>query len=258
VPLDFIISVGDNFYDDGVNGTEDPQWDNTWNNVYNSLDHLKPLSWFSVLGNHDYHQNVKPQFEYSKLSAGKWNMDFHYFSREYRNTTSVKIIYTDSIWLGPDISAGTKIDNPTAKYHEQLVWLESELKGGVEFDWLIVIGHYPLYSAGANGDQKVMKTALKDLFEKHQVDAYISGHDHNLQHLTKNGIEYIITGSGALRGKIKRVTSADTVAFAQEEPGFTVHKITGKTMQVQFISGLTGDVRHEYTQHAKIRASPIQ
>ena len=32
--------------------------------------------------------------------------------------------------------------------------------------------------------------------EKYNVDAYISGHDHNLQHYYENGVHYYVSGLG--------------------------------------------------------------
>lgn len=51
----FIINVGDSFYPDGVNGTDDPQWDVKWRDRYHPF--ARSVPWFSVYGNHDYHHD---------------------------------------------------------------------------------------------------------------------------------------------------------------------------------------------------------
>jgi tartrate-resistant acid phosphatase type 5 len=253
-PVDFIISVGDNFYEDGVASVDDPQWKTTFLDVYATSDSLKNVPWFAVLGNHDYHQNVEAQIQYSQISNGKWNMDGHYFARNFSfDGTTAKFIYIDTIWFGPKVSGSTPVDDQPTKFAEQLAWFESELKASTSFDWLIVTGHYPLFSEG-DGDDKTMQGVLKDLLEKYQVDAYISGHDHTMQHLSHNHIEYYISGAGAIEGKLKSTSSAK-VKFAKVKNGFTFHQITGKTMLVQYVDD-TGSVMYEYTQDAKDRSQP--
>eukprot|EP00475_Leptophrys_vorax_P035530 TRINITY_DN585_c0_g2_i1.p1 TRINITY_DN585_c0_g2~~TRINITY_DN585_c0_g2_i1.p1 ORF type:complete len:326 (-),score=92.32 TRINITY_DN585_c0_g2_i1:201-1148(-) len=252
-PINFIISVGDNFYQDGVSSVDDSQWQTTFSDVYNQYDSLKPLPWYAILGNHDYHQNAEAQIEYSTVSS-QWKMPGHYFSTNYTGDTwSVKFVYIDTIWFGPSVAKHTKITHPDKKYQEQYDWLKAELQSGADFDWLIVVGHYPLFSDG-DGDDKTMRDAMQDLLEKYEVDAYISGHDHSMQHLSHNKVQYFISGNGAIRGKLK-ATSKAKVHFAKIEPGFSYHKIDGKSMLVQYIAGETGDVMYEYTQQAMDRSS---
>jgi hypothetical protein len=51
----FIVNVGDSFYPNGVRGKDDEQWDSKWRNVYSP--ELRSVPWYSVYGNHDYHQD---------------------------------------------------------------------------------------------------------------------------------------------------------------------------------------------------------
>ena len=34
VDIDFVLGVGDNFYDYGVKSVDDPIWDNNWRNIF--------------------------------------------------------------------------------------------------------------------------------------------------------------------------------------------------------------------------------
>jgi hypothetical protein len=47
-----VITLGDNFYDNGVASSTDSSWMHLWKNVYNGP--AMELPWFGVLGNHDY------------------------------------------------------------------------------------------------------------------------------------------------------------------------------------------------------------
>lgn len=93
--IDFVISTGDNFYDDGLNGVDDPAFEESFKNIYTAKSLQKP--WYSgkfflltsntrfprslffylfpflsrsylvyvlscaVLGNHDYRGDVEAQ-----------------------------------------------------------------------------------------------------------------------------------------------------------------------------------------------------
>jgi tartrate-resistant acid phosphatase type 5 len=67
----------------------------------------------------------------------------------------------------------------------QLKYIESQLRQAAieQPTWLIVVGHYPVYSAGDHGDSAELKTYLQPLLEKYNVDAYFCGHDHISEHL---------------------------------------------------------------------------
>ncbi|KMT13490.1 hypothetical protein BVRB_4g082690 [Beta vulgaris subsp. vulgaris] len=58
--VDFIISTGDNFYEDGLTGVEDPAFKDSFTDIYTAPS-LKER-WYTVLGNHDYRGDVLAQF----------------------------------------------------------------------------------------------------------------------------------------------------------------------------------------------------
>jgi predicted phosphohydrolase len=255
--VDFIVSTGDNFYQVGVNSVQDPQWNSTFSDVYLSSESLKDINWFPVLGNHDYYQNPEPQIQYSAINP-IWNMDSHYFSKNFSfgdsEVYTAKFVFLDTIIFAPDVSSRTKqfIPNPRKDFENQMNWFKNELKSRNDYDWFIVVGHYPLFNCWMNRQQEDMKDAIQKLLEENHVDLYMAGHDHTLQHFTGNGIEYIISGGGSQRSRPIGILQFGC-HFAQGDPGFTYHKIVGKTMNVEFISN-EGKVVHSYSQTSK-RAS---
>ena len=72
-------------------------------------------------------------------------------------------------------------------------WLERQL-GTTREPFLIVMGHYPVYSSGPYGDV-MAPTILPTLLETYGVTAYISGHEASLQHNVVNGVNYFSSGS---------------------------------------------------------------
>src|SRR5271154_3435960 len=60
----FVISVGDNFYEDGVRSALDLHWTQSFENVYAAKSLQVP--WYVALGNHDYRGSVDAQLDYAK------------------------------------------------------------------------------------------------------------------------------------------------------------------------------------------------
>lgn len=48
--------------------------------------------------------------------------------------------------------------------------------------WLLVFGHYPIFSRGEHGDTDELVDLLEPLFLKYNVSAYFCGHDHITEH----------------------------------------------------------------------------
>lgn len=59
----------------------------------------------------------------------------------------------------------------------QLAWLEG-LLGRNHSRWVVVLMHYPVYSAGKDRDNPEMRDLLLPLFDKYGVDLVLQGHDH--------------------------------------------------------------------------------
>lgn len=47
-----------------------------------------------------------------------------------------------------------------------------------------------------HGDTEQLKERLAPLLKKYGVQAYLNGHDHTLQHISWQGIEYFTSGHG--------------------------------------------------------------
>lgn len=69
----------------------------------------------------------------------------------------------------------------TNQAEEQWIWLEGELESSQSFDYIIVAGHFPVWSVAEHGPTQCLVERLKPLMEHFTVSAYINGHDHNLQ-----------------------------------------------------------------------------
>ena len=92
-------------------------------------------------------------------------------------------------------------DQQLAAMH--LVDLENKLKdinsSGVPY--IIVGGHFPVYSVAEHGSTQCLIKNVMPLLHKYRVSAYLSGHDHNLQHISYSNlgstVEYMVSGANS-------------------------------------------------------------
>ena len=85
------------------------------------------------------------------------------------------------------------------KADEQWDWIESTLEKTTA-DFVIVAGHYPVYSICSHGPTSELVDKLIPLLEKYDVTAYLNGHDHCAQTVTVSGIDYHTIGSAHENG----------------------------------------------------------
>jgi tartrate-resistant acid phosphatase type 5 len=237
---DFVISVGDNFYPKGVVSEHDPLWNFSFENIYTA--HSLQCDWFPVLGNHDYHSDPNAQIRYSQVSR-RWNMPALYYTKE----VLIDKVKGDKV-LFVMIDTDPFLFEEKKEYcDKQLLWLNDTLsKASANVKWKIVVGHHPCYTVGPrikNYDTLTMRKAMADVFERHKVDIYLSGHDHSLQHLKPAGYTHqFISGAGS---ELTPVTSGIPYSrFQASEHGFMYFAINADTISVKAIN-LTGAVIYE-------------
>ena len=235
----FILSLGDNFYPDGVESSEDEKWEKIYRNIFTGQNLYCP--WYSILGNHDYGINPQAQIDYYKEKKdNRWIMPSRYYNVIHTfDNKKIEIICLDTIELDlvtskyfvrQEVLNSMEINTTSSK--GQLNWIEKTLSESTA-DWLIVIGHYNLYTSGSHGSNNRLITMLKPLFIKYKVDMYISGHCHNLEHLVDHDIQYIVSGAITKNGLIGKIFQSK---FGYADNGYTIHKIVDNKMKTLFIN----------------------
>lgn len=239
----FVLTVGDNFYPSGVQSATDPQWRTSFEAVYDAPSLQVP--WYACLGNHDYRGKPDAQITYAKTSP-RWRMPSRYYRQ--RATTpagqAVDLFIIDTSPLvasqaesGEDAVAKGKVTDQGIS--AQKAWLAAELARS-DAPWKLVFGHHPVFSGGYHGDTKVLKTWLKPLLERHGVQAYVCGHDHDLQHIVSGPVTYVLTGAGSETRPVRRIKGTQ---FCSARPGFTAYRLAGDLLSVDFVD-FTGVVLH--------------
>ncbi len=238
----FVVATGDNFYPNGVASVLDPAWRLSFEDIYTG--HALYEDWWVVLGNHDYRGNAQAQLEYGAISR-RWRMPARYYSKRHMidDTASVELFFLDT---SPFIKEYR--DEP-GKYPEiarqdtvaQRRWLDSALTASTA-TWKLVVGHHHVYSGGKRETNADLEPVLVPRLDQHGVTAYISGHEHVLQHIAPPGqrAQYFISGAAS---EVRAPGNAPGTKYSEGRQGFLAFSVTAGEMLVQAVD-YTGAVRY--------------
>jgi hypothetical protein len=112
--------------------------------------------------------------------------------------------------------------------------------------WLLVMGHYPIYSNGAHGDSSELIAYLQPMLEQYHVHAYVAGHDHFHAHLQKNEIEYIIAGAGSMLDTPKYTSAASLLWSNANIAGFAYMDVASTHLTINYVSSANETI-YSYT-----------
>lgn len=230
----FVISLGDNFYPDGVADTESSQWVSSFEAIYTAPSLQVP--WYVVLGNHDYHLSAQAQLDYT-LHSPRWKLPARYYqvSRRIDADTTVDFFFLDTnpyiegYRANPGKYRGILDQDPSA----QTRWLEAALARSTA-RWKIVCGHHPIISSSPkHGDTRELVSTILPLLQRHGVQVYLNGHEHDLQHLQAGGLNFFCSGAGSQTRPTAR--DARTLFSIGDTPGFAALALTRDELKVRFI-----------------------
>lgn len=233
--VDFVFSMGDNFYPSGVNSTDDAGWRESFENVYGFKSLNVP--WYTVFGNHDYGGSIQAQLEYGKINK-RWATKERYYSFEKsipHSTQKVLFVFIDTNPFDHTLSRSSHTDLAKQDTLAQMKWLQQLLASSTAH-WKIMIGHHPLFTTGARKEQSPdIRNSFLPLITKYQVNAYFSGHEHDLQYQKPEGLtHYFVSGAGSA---VRPLKSNETYTrFAASETGFMSVQLMQDTMHLQIIN----------------------
>ena len=230
----FALALGDNFYSHGVTSEFDSRFENTFEKAFPG-SHLQGDDFFRVLvGNHDHYGNVTAQVEYSNHSK-RWRMDDLYYSftetipAEATQTgaaQTIEVVMMDTCTIcGFDhvvdpatghhtSSAGDKLPTPVFGSPEkvsadaQVAWLNKTLMSSTA-DYLILAGHYPVYSICEHGPTACLISEVKPIIDAAGVQIVVAGHDHCQEYIEVGATQY--HGMGSAHTNDQSTAHADAV-----------------------------------------------
>lgn len=253
-PIQLVVMTGDNFYERGVESVDDPQWQQRFEQIYDAK--RLPMPFIAVLGNHDWGLNPAAQIAYAGAHPGtRWQMDGFWFKRTYYLPNDAKSRVeplVDFFFVDTDLWV-----NEVARLKDaQTNWLRDGLKNS-RARWQIVVAHHPLYSNGEHGhDGDVLKIRelLSPMFKQWGVDAFLCGHDHDLQRIEvpEHPTLFLVSGAG---GKLRKKAFDDWAPFYQATPGFAAITLTPQTLNGSFLDDKLQTL--DTWQRAPVAALPV-
>ena len=212
-PFSFGLTTGDNFYPTSFPSPDHPGWKTAWNDQYASLG----IPFYISLGNHDWAEPAGPIGEYIyALTSKSWRLPALYYT------------YT----AGP---AQFFAINTNALTERQLAWLKRELARSTA-KWKIVYGHFPVYEQ-TDYTVEPQRRLLLPILKQYNVDMYLAGHHHTVQHWQMDGIDYVVTGAGgAANYSLGDTTRADPARkFVASRPAFAELEVSEGAITVRFV-----------------------
>jgi tartrate-resistant acid phosphatase type 5 len=201
---------------------------------------------------------VTAEIEYTQLSQ-RWTFPARWHNQTFdipgTNKTLLFLFIDTIIWAGP-----LSEDDPHGKpigpefheggfhYEEQKKWVENQL-ATTTADWIVMQGHFPMWSVAEHGPTPQMLLTLQPLLTQAGVAAYLSGHDHNTQHLVVDEMSYFVTGNGGRNDPSQAhlpYVPKDSLKFFNYDGGFLALTFADTTFTAEFWAH-NGTVTYSYT-----------
>ncbi len=241
---DFVLLLGDNFYDNGVSSATDSQFKAKFEDVYKDLN----MPFYPVLGNHDYggfgtgleFNKGKNEVDYTANST-KWKLPAAYWHRTEKHVEFFGLDTNMQVY-GQDKDQRTDV----------AAWLAASTA-----KWKIALGHHPYLSNGPHGNagsydglgfspaNGANAKSFMDEVVCGKVDLYLCGHDHSRQSLKDkcgSTTELMVNGTGSSVTDLKGTNATN---FQANTLGFVYFVIQDGTLTADFIDK-TG--KSEYTR----------
>ena len=176
--VDFILGTGDIVGE----GHKEQDWQ-IFFDIERSL--LKHTVIYPSLGNHDRQGRGRTADNYRKYFSLPENSPDpeRYYAFTYG---SARFLILDS-------------NSNSFALTDQTEWIEEQLQGArldPQIRHIFVSMHHPPFSISLHGGQAELREAWTPLFEKYQVAAVFSGHDHVYSRAERSGVRYFVSGGG--------------------------------------------------------------
>ena len=243
----FVINQGDFFHDRGVKDTLDPLWDAQFEKMFTAPE--LQLKWYSIIGNHEYIGNPQALVDYGKHNP-RWTMPArnYTFVQHVDSATSIRFVMIDT-------SPFVLFYHHDPKYREvnsqnpakTIAFADSVLAQSHE-TWKVVIGHHPIYSSDfIQGNTYGLIDQIAPLLRKYRVDFYFNGHVHKFEHLQRDGVDYVVTTTGA---KPRWTNPWFFARYVKRSLGFTICHVTAHDFSFYFVNE-KGETLYSYGRKKK-------
>eukprot|EP00455_Lapot_gusevi_P023882 TRINITY_DN2480_c0_g1_i1.p1 TRINITY_DN2480_c0_g1~~TRINITY_DN2480_c0_g1_i1.p1 ORF type:complete len:291 (+),score=112.43 TRINITY_DN2480_c0_g1_i1:96-968(+) len=208
--ISFVISTGDNFYEDGISSVSDTKFRKVFTEGYAQSSLQVP--WYVALGNHDYDGSVEAQIQASTSHVdSRWQMPARYFTVSspvpLSSGATPTFVFLDtnpfiqSYYTSPETPQMAE-ELKNQHYQDQVAWFEKTLQAEAAATqrnggWIVVVGHHPVYARSTDKASTELQQYVLPLLVKYRAGCYFSGHVHDLEHLQHENLDFFISGAGS-------------------------------------------------------------
>lgn len=198
------VSVGDNFYDSGVDFSTEGilRFEEAWVNVYQGKAYdNKP--WYQCLGNHDVVQGepaVDFQTRIAPLMEDRWyfghdNLPYYTYDLTGSNWTATVVVVDSDCFINSYQESTSVYKTPYLtschKDTQKQVQFLKESFAQSNADWKFLQLHHGYVSSSSNYTEL---TPLMDIVREHN-GIVVNGHDHCMAHYQYQGTNFVLTGA---------------------------------------------------------------
>ena len=240
--LHAVLSGGDNIYPD-LDNVSDADFEELFEKMYDkrTLD----VPFYMLLGNHDYSRGKsKVELEYARTHPeSRWKLP----AKWYRVDLPPDAPLATALMLDSNYRELSK-----EEWRSQMEWLETELQNPRNARWLIVCAHHPVFTQGEYGDSPSLIEDFGTLLRKYDVDFYVCGHDHVMQHLEVPGYvtSFLCCGGGG--GTLHEIVSSKYGPFAKKTHGFVHLRLGEHSADVTYLNR-RGVPIHSFSRPVNLR-----
>ncbi|MFT4111616.1 metallophosphoesterase [Silvibacterium sp.] len=250
-----LLMLGDNWYGDLDGGVSSKRWQTGFEQMYPASHFPGPV--YAVLGNHDYEKRgsnkAEAELAYAKQGGSRWQMPAKWYSFQFpEKNPLVTFLCLDSNVPGTKgfdwLPWSYVMSHDEAA--EQDAWLREQLSKPRDTPFVVATAHHPLYSNGGHGDNALLIRKWDALFRDHKLDMYLTGHDHDLQHLefAEHPTSFVISGGGGAELVKWSRPPESRGPWGSRVLGFTDLEVSEETMIVRHI-GTQAQVVHAFQRN---------
>ena len=233
--VDFIITLGDNNYDNGSASTIDDnigkyyqQFIGNYTGIYGSG--ATSNEFFPSLGNHDWNTtNAQPYIDYFTLPGSGFT------------NTSGNERYYDFVFNnihGFSIDDATQEPDGTSEGSTQGLWLKAQRENCAanHLHWRVVCMHHPPYSTEYSSGGHGSNSYLQWNYVTWGANVVLAGHAHNYERLFIGGLTYFVNGLGGRNVKTSGTPISGSELIYGDDFGAQKVIVDGTTMKFEFHS----------------------
>ncbi|WP_426061409.1 metallophosphoesterase [Hymenobacter sp. B1770] len=236
---DFVITLGDNNYEQGAASTIDVnigQYYHEFIGAYRGRygSGAATNRFFPSLGNHDtYSHHGQPYLDYFSLPGNERYYDY------VRGDVHFFVLNSD-----PSERDGTSSTSRQAQ------WLKAQMAAS-QSRWKIVYFHHPPYSSGSHGSSLGMRWP----FREWGASLVLAGHDHHYERLVVDGLPYFVNGLGGRSIYGTTTLVPGSLVRYNADYGAQLLEASADSLRLRFITH-TGKLIDSFTLHHGLSAEP--